>query len=1282
VLASVGLASAAPALPVISNQTFVVTNAIYGAVGDGVTDNTLAIQSAINDAGTNGGGTVLIPAGTYLSGPLTLTNHINLQIAGGATLKALPLATFTNYPAQNLTFPDLIYAKNVTDIEISGSGTIDGQGAAWWTAPGSVSGDRPYMIFFNGGCQRVWIRGVTLQNPMKMHIVFKGVDSDITIDGITINTTNDLAANTDGIDLVGTHCLIQNSIINSGDDNIAIGSSSASAVSTDILITNCTFGVGHGVSIGSNTAGGVSNMTVVACTFDGTDYGIRMKSDNKTSGGSGQGGVAQNLTYSDIRMTNIIFGAIVLYSYYSEVGTPTSISPSTAAAQTVGAVLFPVWRNITFSNVSAVVTGRIAGIIWGRREVPFTNVVLQSVNITAPSTFDIYNARGIQIIDSQITVPGTTNMFNFYDAEVSVTNSAFNTNLERVGGLAIPPTNCVLGFFNANAMVAETNLLGTGSITLQGGTLKFRQLLANSSSNTLNILGASTLSFTNGTNLFSGKLNGPGPLTLDLPPNTLLTPHADVSGFTGSFIISNSGTLLVNPGVGGTGTNPVIVLSGATLGGNGVIGGPVTVNGTLAPGSSPGTLTISNNLAVNAGAALQYELGTNSDLTAVSGNLSLDGTLNIADAGGFITNTYTLFTYVGTLTDNGLTVGTTPDASLAYTFDTNTPGLVKLVVAIPPPVAGFIASATAGIAPLTVTFTDTSTGLISNRHWDFGDGATSNVLATSVVHIYNAGGSNTVQLIVNGPGGASTNSTVIIVAPSCSFPLSATNANFSVTGGSNTVTVSPYTNVCTWTAVSNDAWIQIAGGSVSTTGVAVVAYTVLPNASSASPRVGTMTIAGQTFTVTEAGDTTPPTVVLTAPSSGVVSNTIAVSATAFDNIAVARVEFFRDSGILIGTITTPPYSLNFNTATVGESSLCFFARAFDGAGNSSTSSTNCVTVDNHALLAAMLGEYNGLVIQTNAPSHASSGSIIFKVSNTGSFAAKLAIGGGHLSFKGQFDASGNATNILARKGLNPLQAILRLDLGGSEQITGTVSDGSFTSELIADRTVFDGTNPCPFAGNFDIVLDPPNGDDPSIPQGFGYGTLNVTTTGRGRLRGVLGDGTKISTTAPVSRHGMWPLYKVLYKNQGASVGWATFGSNTTLGATVDWFRPSLPSSQFYPAGFATNVTLIGKRYIPPDSNTSAAGNYQVSLGGGNLQSDIVKSVYLYDVGNVVVLSANAENLKMKIDPATGQFSGSFTHPLLNETIKFTGSLLQFGSTGAGYFLGATEGGFVIFVPAP
>lgn len=1171
----VGLASAAPALPVISNQTFVVTNAIYGAVGDGATDNTLAIRNAITDAGTNGGGTVLIPANgtlsTYLCGPLTLTNHITLQIDGGATLKALPLATFTNYPPQNLIFPDLIYAKNVTDIEISGSGTIDGQGAGWWTAPSSVRNNRPYMIFFNGGCQRVWVHGVTLQNPMKMHVVFKGTDSDITFNDGTINTTAANAANTDGIDLIGTHCLVQNFTINSGDDNIAIGSSGG--VAFDILITNCTFGVGHGVSIGSNTSGGVSNLTVVACTFDGTDYGIRMKSNDGSSSGS-SGGVAQNLIYSDLTMTNIQDGAIVIYSYYlgtgggNIYGTPTEVTPFIASTQTVVDVApIPVWRNITISNVTAsVVPGGVAGIVWGRKTTPVTNLTLSSVNISASKPFEFYNARAIQIIDSQVTVPDTTNAFVFYNAEVTITNSTANTNPVTLGGLATPGTNNTLSFFNAQAGVSAPSILGS---------------------------------------------------------------------------------------------NPLLTLAGSTI-------------------------TVSNNLSLGGSTLLNFGLGTTSTKIVVTGNLTLGGTLNITDYSGFTAGTYTLFNYGGTLTDNGLVIGTTPDGTLIYTLDASTAGLVKLEVAVPV-VAAFSGSPTIGFAPQVVTFTDASTGPITNRFWDFGDETTSNTTATSVVHTYTLGGTNTVQLVVNGTSGVSTSTLAdyIIVQP-CTVALSATNASFGAPGGGDVVTVTPDTNVCTWTANSNDAWIQITGGSVITNGSTAVAYTVLPNASSTSPRIGTMTIAEQTFTITEAGDSVAPTVTLTAPTSGTVSNTIAVSATADDNVGVARVDFYRGSGVLIGTVTAPPYSVNFDTATLGEASACFYAKAYDGAGNFSNSSTNCVAVDNHAILPSLLGHYNGLVIQTNAPSHASSGPVRFTVSKTGSFVAKLALGGGRrLSFNGQFDNSGNATNTVARKGLNPLQVALHLDLAGNDQIIGIVSDPSFTSVLIADRPAFDAANLCPFAGNFSIMLDPPTADDPTIPRGFGYGILNVKATGRGRLLGALADGTKIRILAPVSKHGTWPLYEALYKKQGASIAWTTFTSNTTLSATVDWFRPSLLSSSFYPAGFTTNVTLIGKRYVPPsESNTSVAGNCQITLGGGNLGSDIVKSAYLYDVGNVVIVSPNPEKLQMKIDPSTGQFSGSFIHPALHKTVKFKGSILQFGDAGAGFFLGTTESGSVIFLPAP
>jgi hypothetical protein len=88
---------------------------------------------------------------------------------------------------------------------------------------------------------------------------------------------------------------------------------------------------------------------------------------------------------------------------------------------------------------------------------------------------------------------------------------------------------------------------------------------------------------------------------------------------------------------------------------------------------------------------LWYQLGTNSDLTVVSGNLTLGGTLNISDAGGFTNTTYTLFTYGGTLTYNGVTVGTTPNPGFTYAVSTNTAGQVKLVVGSAAPLDPFVA---------------------------------------------------------------------------------------------------------------------------------------------------------------------------------------------------------------------------------------------------------------------------------------------------------------------------------------------------------------------------------------------------------------------------------------------------------------------------------------------------------------------------------------------------------------------------------------------------------------
>jgi hypothetical protein len=169
----------------------------------------------------------------------------------------------------------------------------------------------------------------------------------------------------------------------------------------------------------------------------------------------------------------------------------------------------------------------------------------------------------------------------------------------------------------------------------------------------------------------------------------------------------------------------------------------------------------------------------------------------------------------------------------------------------------------------------------------------------------------------------------------------------------------------------------------------------------------------------------------------------------------------------------------------------------------------------------------------------------------------------------------------------------------------------------------------------------------------------------------------------VSKDGTWPLYDTLYTNQGACTGWVTFDTNDTLEATVDWFRPLMPTSHYYPLGFSTNVTLMGEKYVSPSAHgPSVAGSKLLTLGGGNLLSSIVKMVTVDAAGNVTVLSPGAENLKMKLQLTTGQFSGSFTHPELSKAISFKGSVLQLHGSGAGYFLGSNESGYAIFEPAP
>jgi autotransporter-associated beta strand protein len=223
-----------------------------------------------------------------------------------------------------------------------------------------------------------------------------------------------------------------------------------------------------------------------------------------------------------------------------------------------------------------------------------------------------------------------------------------------------------------------------------------------------------------------------------------------LAGFNtyGSNTIVSGGTLLIN----GTVTGQVAALAGGTLGGSGVISGAVTVadGATLSPGSSVGTLTCRGGLALSNDCFLAFELGTNSDRVAVTGNLRLAGTLVVADAGGFAPGDYTLLTYTGTLSNIGLTNAPLPYGMLGSIVTTNSN--VVLHVTEGPPVASFSASPTGGLEPLPVVFTDTSDGPPTSWAWDFDNDGTIDSTDRNPTNIYLAGAYSVRLIVCNGTG--------------------------------------------------------------------------------------------------------------------------------------------------------------------------------------------------------------------------------------------------------------------------------------------------------------------------------------------------------------------------------------------------------------------------------------------------------------------------------------------------------------------------------------------------
>jgi polygalacturonase len=254
----------APPLPSIPNKTFNIND--FGAVSDNQTDNTAAIQKAINAANDAGGGKVIVPAGNFLCGPLQFYSNLDFQLNEGAVIKLLPI---DKYPGGTVTGTDFISGSKLHDVAITGKGTIEGQGSPWWPFAKEKNAKRPRMIALKE-CDKVLIENVTLQNSPMFHIAISGKSSNVTVSGVIVRAPAsddpvNPSHNTDACDVSGSNILIKNCDISTGDDDFTCGGGTS-----NVHITNCTYGYGHGLSIGSYTRGGVSNFLIENCTFNTT----------------------------------------------------------------------------------------------------------------------------------------------------------------------------------------------------------------------------------------------------------------------------------------------------------------------------------------------------------------------------------------------------------------------------------------------------------------------------------------------------------------------------------------------------------------------------------------------------------------------------------------------------------------------------------------------------------------------------------------------------------------------------------------------------------------------------------------------------------------------------------------------------------------------------------------------------------------------------------------------------------------------------------------------------
>lgn len=407
----------------------------FGAVADGKTLNTSAFEKAIKTCAENGGGKVLVPNGKYLTGAIHLESNVNLHLEDNAEIlfslnpKNYPIVHTSWEGTEVMNYSPLIYAKNKTNIAITGKGILNGQADStnWWIWSGGkgygwkkgipsqndpanrevlvdmaekgipvaerIFGEgrylRPNFIeFFE--CNTVLVKDITVINS-PFWILHPIKTNNIIIDGVTVNSHG---PNNDGCDPeYSQNVVIKNCTFNTGDDCIAIKAGRdadgrrVAIPSKNIIVQNCKMIDGHGgVVIGSEISAGVNNVFVENCVMDSPnlDRAIRIKTNSK------RGGLIENIFVRNLEVGTVKECVLLVTMFYNVYGSQTGN-------------FIPTVRNINLENVTVKNSGKFGVLAEGYAESPVENITLKNVKIEkADSVYSLKNVKNINFINTYI----------------------------------------------------------------------------------------------------------------------------------------------------------------------------------------------------------------------------------------------------------------------------------------------------------------------------------------------------------------------------------------------------------------------------------------------------------------------------------------------------------------------------------------------------------------------------------------------------------------------------------------------------------------------------------------------------------------------------------------------------------------------------------------------------------------------------------------------------------------------------------------------------------------